>query len=186
MNAMPQDLPYETLSSELHFHGRAFDVRRDQIRLPDGTITSLDIIDHIGAVTIVPVDHQDRLWLVRQYRHAAARMLLELPAGALHPGEPPEACAQREMREETGMAAGRLVKIGEFFLAPGYSTEYMLVYLATDLRPDPLPSDLDEFLSVETVGFPHAFELIAQGEIQDAKSLVGLFLARPYLENLSA
>lgn len=179
---MPQGLPYETLSSEVQYRGRAFDVRRDQVRLPDGTITSLDIIDHIGAVTIVPVDEYGRLWLVRQYRHAAGKMLLELPAGTLHPGELPEACAGRETREETGMAAGRLLKIGEFFLAPGYSTEYMLIYLATDLRPDPLPGDPDEFLSVEIVDFRQAFDLIAQGEIQDAKSLVGLFLARPYLE----
>lgn len=181
---MPQNLPFETLSSELQYHGRAFDVRRDLVRLPNGTSTSLDIIDHIGAVTILPVDQHGRLWLVRQYRHAAARMLLELPAGTLHPGEPPEDCAQREVREETGMAAGRLLKIGEFYLAPGYSTEFMLVYLATDLRPDPLPGDADEFLSVETIPFSQAFDLIAQGEIQDAKSLVGLFLARPYLENL--
>lgn len=174
-------MKYQTLQSEPVYQGKAFRVRRDQVRLPDGQLTRLDIVEHIGAVTILPLDADGRIWFVRQYRHAAAQELLELPAGTLEPGEPPEACARREIREETGLAAGELHKLGEFFLAPGYSTEYMHVFLATDLHPDPLPGDQDEFLSVEARPAGEVFEMIARGEIQDAKTLAALLLARAWL-----
>ena len=174
-------MKYQTLQSEPVYQGKAFRVRRDQVRLPDGQAARLDIVEHIGAVTILPLDADGRIWFVRQYRHAAAQELLELPAGTLEPGEPPEACARREIREETGLAAGELRKLGEFFLAPGYSTEYMHVFLATDLHPDPLPGDQDEFLSVEAHLAGEVFEMIARGEIQDAKTLAALLLARAWL-----
>jgi ADP-ribose pyrophosphatase len=117
-------MPFETLTHEIIYRGRAFNVRRDQVRFPDQHTMHLDIIEHAGAVTLLPLDENGCILFVRQYRHAAGKMLLELPAGTLEVGEPPEDCAHREMREETGMAAGKLLKIGEFFLAPGYSTEY--------------------------------------------------------------
>jgi 8-oxo-dGTP pyrophosphatase MutT (NUDIX family) len=117
-------MPYETLHSETVYHGGAFNVRRDEIRLPDGKAAQLDIVDHVGAVTLVPVDDQNRVWFVRQYRHAAGEMLLELPAGMIEPGESPEDCARREIREETGLAARQIELIGEYFMAPGYSTKY--------------------------------------------------------------
>jgi ADP-ribose pyrophosphatase len=176
-------MKFEVVQSETVYHGRAFDVRRDQVRLPDGQNIQLDIVAHVGAVTLVPVDDQGRIWFVRQYRHAAQASLLELPAGALEKGESPEAAALREVREETGLAAGRIQKIGAFFLAPGYSTEFMHVYLATELYPDPLPRDADEFLRVEAIPVDQAFRLIETGELQDAKSLIGLFLARPFIES---
>ena len=116
---------------------------------PTNTRMHLDIIEHVGAVTILPIDAEGRILFVRQYRHATGKELLELPAGTLNAGEPPEECAFREIREETGFAAGNLIKLGEFFLAPGYSTEYMVVYLANELHPDPLPADEDEFISLE-------------------------------------
>jgi ADP-ribose pyrophosphatase len=96
-------------------------------------------------------------------------------------GEPPEACAYREVREEIGMSASQLVKVGEFFLAPGYSTEYMYVYLATGLKPDPLEADEDEFLIVETIPVAEVYRLAEEGVIQDSKTLAALFLARPHL-----
>ena len=174
-------MPYETLHTEMLHRGRAFNVRRDEIRLPNGKTARVDIVDHVGAVTLVPVDEQDRVWFVRQYRHATRGMLLELPAGMVEAGELPEDCAHREIREEIGMAAGQLCKIGEYFLAPGYSTEYMQVYLAKDLHPAPLPGDVDEFLSVETIPIKEAFRLAESGQLRDAKSLACLLLARPYL-----
>jgi ADP-ribose pyrophosphatase len=172
---MEASMSFETVRSEKKYQGVAFDVRQDQVRFPDGQIVNLDIIDHVGAVTLIPVDEQGMVWFVRQYRHAAGQLLLELPAGTLDPGEQPEACALRELREETGMACKELQKVGEFFLAPGYSTEYMYLYKATGLYPSPLPGDPDEFLSIEKIPLEKAFQMAVKGEIQDAKSLVGLF-----------
>jgi ADP-ribose pyrophosphatase len=175
-------MPFELLKSEIVYPGRAFTIRRDTVRLPDGRETTLDIVTHVGSVILLPVDDQGNLLFVRQYRHATGLDLLELPAGTLDEGEQPEACARRELREETGMAAGNLEHLGGFYLAPGYSTEYMHVYLATCLRPDPLEADADEFLSVEAIPLPKALEMARQGEIPDAKSLAALFLAQQHLE----
>jgi ADP-ribose pyrophosphatase len=175
-------MAFELLKSETIYPGRAFTIRRDRVRLPDGRESNLDIVDHIGSVIILPLDEKGNLLFVRQYRHAAGLDLLELPAGTLDEAEAPEACAHREVREETGMAAGKMDHLGGFFLAPGYSTEYMHVYLATDLRHDPLEADADEFLSVETIPIPAALEMAVNGQIPDAKSLAALFLAGPFLE----
>lgn len=171
-------MSFETIGSEVVYRGKAFNVRCDELRLPDGQAARWDIVEHVGAVTILPIDEDGRVWFVRQYRHAAGKLLLELPAGTLEPGEDPQACAQREIREETGMGASQLEKLGEFFLAPGYSTEYMFVYLARGLYPDPLPGDQDEFLSLEQVALEKVFELVHCGELQDAKSLAALYLLR--------
>lgn len=174
-------MKYQMQHSETAYQGKAFKVRRDQVSLPDGQIARLDIVEHIGAVTILPLDDEERIWFVRQYRHPAGQELLELPAGTLEPGELPEACAHREIREEVGLAAGKLRKLGEFFLAPGYSTETMHVFLATELRPDPLPGDHDEFINVEVYRRAEVFQMVLRGEIQDAKTLAALLLAQPWL-----
>jgi len=108
--------------------------------------------------------------------------LLELPAGTRNGDEPYEACAAREIREETGMEAGKLEKVGEFYLAPGYSTEFMGVFLATELKHNPLEADDDEFLSVEKMTVKEAFEMARRGEMPDAKSLAALLLAKIHLE----
>ena len=98
-------------------------------------------------------------------------------------GELPENCALREIREETGFAAGNIIKLGEFFLAPGYSTEYMVVYLANELHHDPLPGDQDEFITLEAVPIEQAYEFALDGVLQDGKSLAALLLARPYIQH---
>jgi ADP-ribose pyrophosphatase len=171
-------MSFRTMQTEKKYHGKAFDVRQDQVRLTDGQTASLDIIEHVGAVTLIPVDENDRLWFVRQYRHAAGQILLELPAGTLEPGEQPETCALRELREEIGMACNSLNKVCGFYLAPGYSTEYMHLFKATGLYPSPLPGDADEFLSIEKIPLEKAYQMALKGEIQDAKSLAGLFFLR--------
>jgi ADP-ribose pyrophosphatase len=177
-------MPYEVLKSEIIYPGRAFTIRRDHLRMPDGHETKFDIVEHGGSVIILPVDGNGNLLFVRQYRHAAGLDLLELPAGTLDAGEAPEACASREVREETGMAAARMERLGGFYLAPGYSTEYMHVYLATDLHPDPLEADADEFLSLERIPLREALAMAARGGIPDAKSLAAFCLAGPRLECL--
>ncbi len=171
---------FKTLHSEIVYKGRIFDVRQDQVEMPNGKTTFLDIVQHSGAVTLVPIDEQGRVWFVRQYRHPAGKSLLELPAGTLDPGEAPEEAARREIREEIGMAANRLQELGQFYMAPGYSTEFMHVYLATGLSPDPLQGDEDEFLSVEKIHLRNVFEMAAAGEILDGKTLAALLLMRPY------
>ena len=176
---------YETKNSETVYLGKAFDVRRDQVLLPDGKQTSFDVVVHPGAVTLIPVDSAGRILFVRQFRYAVGEELLELPAGTLDEGEEPQTCAHREIREETGMSAGKLKKIGEFFLVPGYSTEFMYIYLATDLTPDPLPGDEDEFITVEAVEQQKIPDLISQGILRDSKSLSALLLAEPYLSKFN-
>jgi ADP-ribose pyrophosphatase len=175
-------MPFELLNKEIVYSGRAFTVRRDTLRLPDGHETSFDIVDHVGSVIIIPLDGQGNLLFVRQYRHAAGLDLLELPAGTLNKDEAPDTCAHREIREETGMAAGHMQHLGGFYLAPGYSTEYMHVYLATDLRSDPLAADADEFLTVESIPLARALAIARAGEILDAKSLAAILLAQSVLE----
>ena len=175
-------MPFELIRSETLLQGRAFKIRRDTLKTPDDKETKLEIIEHGGSVVIVPVDDEGNLLFVRQYRHAAGFDLLELPAGTRNGDEPYEDCAAREIREETGMAALKLEKVGDFFLAPGYSTEFMAVYLATGLSPAPLQADADEFLQLEKIPVRQAFQLAQEGKIIDAKTLAALFLARSHLE----
>jgi ADP-ribose pyrophosphatase len=175
-------MPFKLLKSEILMKGRAFAIRRDHLETPDGRETKFEIIEHGGSVVIIPVDKTGNLLLVRQYRHATGQDLLELPAGTLDDGEDPDVCAAREVREETGMAAAKLTKLGDFYLAPGYSTEFMVVYLATDLSYSPLEADADEFLSVESLPVVEAIRMAERGEVPDAKSLAALFLAKPHLE----
>ncbi len=174
-------MSFQTLKSETIYRGKVFNVRQDEVRLPNGKQTILDIVEHSGAVTLLPVDDQRRMWFVRQYRHPAPPELLELPAGVMEIAETPETCAQREVREEIGMSAEHFQKVGEFFLAPGYSTEYMYVFLATELSPAPLPGDENEFLSVEKIPVEQVYNLVEKGKFRDSKTLAALFLARPYL-----
>jgi ADP-ribose pyrophosphatase len=171
----------ETIQTTPIYHGRVFDVRVDEVRLPDGRTKKLDIVDHPGAVVIVPVDAQGQVWFIRQYRHAAGQEMLELPAGVCEPGEAPERSAARETQEEIGMSAGDMKKIGEFYIAPGYSTEYLHIYLATRLTPAPLPPDDDEFIVVERIPIAQAYALAGQGQIYDSKSLAALLLAQTHL-----
>jgi ADP-ribose pyrophosphatase len=171
------------LSSVKSFSGRALTVRVDRIRLEDGREAELEILEHAGSVVMVPVDDDGGIWFVRQYRHAAGREILELPAGSLNPGEDPAASAGRELREEIGMRAGRLTAIGGFFLAPGYSSEYMHVFLAEGLCPDSLPGDEDEVLTPEKLPQAKVREKLDAGDLEDAKSVAALEMAFRRLPN---
>jgi 8-oxo-dGTP pyrophosphatase MutT (NUDIX family) len=175
-------MPFELIRSETLVEGRAFKVKRDFLKTPDGHETKLEIVEHSGSVVLVPIDHEGNLFFVHQYRHAAGGDLMELPAGTRDGEEPFEECAAREIREETGMEAGNLLRVGEFYLVPGYSTEFMAVFLATELKENPLQADEDEFLQVEKIPWRQAIAMAEQGRIQDAKSLAALALARPHLE----
>ena len=172
---------FELIGSETILEGRTFKIRRDLLRTPDGRETRYEIVEHNGSVVMLPIDAEGNLLFVRQYRQAAGLDLLELPAGTRDGDEPYEICAAREMREETGMAAGKLEKVGEFYLAPGYSTEFMAVFLATELTHNPLEADADEFLQLEKIPVKAAVEMARSGKVPDAKSLAALFIAAPKL-----
>lgn len=175
-------MPFELIKSETLLQGRVFKIRRDFLRTPEGRETRLEIIEHGGSVVIVPIDQEGNVIFVRQYRHAAGGDILELPAGTREANEPHEECAARESREEIGMEAGKLEKVGDFYLAPGYSTEFMAVFIATELKENPLDPDEDEVLKVEKIPAGKVFDLAKTGKIQDAKSLAALLLAKPQLE----
>jgi len=175
-------MPFEFIRSEILLQGRAFKIRRDTLKTPDGRETKLEIIEHGGSVVIVPIDDDGNVLFVRQYRHATGGDLLELPAGTREDNEPYEECAAREIREETGMEAGQLQRVGDFYLAPGYSSEFMAVFLATGLKLNPLKADDDEFLQVEKFPIKDVTAMFERSEVPDAKSLAAWLLVKPYLE----
>src|SRR5689334_5517516 len=175
-------MPFELIKSEELLKGRTFRIRRDTLKTPNGGETRLEIIEHGGSVVIVPIDDDGNVLFVRQYRHATGGDLLELPAGTRDGEEPYEECAAREIREETGMEANHLQRVGDFYLAPGYSSEFMAVFLATGLKHNPLKADDDEFLQVEKFPVKNVTAMFERSEVPDAKSLAAWLLAKPYLE----
>jgi ADP-ribose pyrophosphatase len=174
-------MEHQIIQATTIYNGRAFDVQKVQMRLPNGREGTYDLVQHPGAVTIVPVK-DGKILFVRQYRIGARQTLLELPAGTLEPGEDPLPAAARETREEIGMAAGELRLLGEFYMAPGYSSEHMWVYLATDLHPDPLACDEDEFIEVESIPVAEVYEMTRNGQLMDGKSLAALMMAQNIIQ----
>ena len=136
-----------------------------------------EVVEHAACVVIVPVDSNGNVLMVRQYRYATGRILLEAPAGRVEPGESPDECAQRELQEEVGYAAGSLRSLGGFWMSPGFCTEYMHAYLAQDLSPSRMEPDDDEDISVELVPLDKAEQLVRCGDIEDAKTIAALSMA---------
>lgn len=164
------------LSSETIFKGSIFDLRVDTIR--EGEVEyEREIVAHNGSAVIVPVFEDMTVALVRQYRHAAGKYLLEIPAGTLELGEDPRTGAIRELEEEIGVTAASVEKLCEFYISPGFLTEKMYVYLATGLTETSQKLDADEFIEIERLSFPKIFARIRSGEIEDAKTIAGVMLA---------
>lgn len=166
----------EVLATEEIYHGRIFDVSRYTIR--EGAKTyQREVVHHPGGASTVAVFDDGTIALVRQYRHPTVRFVLELPAGRLEAPERPEDCAARELEEEIGVRAGRIEKLAEFFTTPGFCEEKLWVYLATELSETQQSLEDDELVEIVRVSFPRALEMIASGEIEDAKTIIGLLLA---------
>ena len=166
----------EIVSTETVYNGKVFDIELAQIR-EGANKYAREIVTHHGSCVIVPVFADNSVALVKQYRHPAQKYLLEIPAGTLNENEAPETGAAREVEEEIGVRAGKIEKLTEFYVSPGFLSEKMHVFLATELQETAQNLDDDEFLSIEKYSFPELFEMMRNGEIEDAKTMVGVILA---------
>jgi ADP-ribose pyrophosphatase len=162
------------LTSQTAYAGRLFNVSLDTLEMDGGVIAHRETIRHPGAVAMVPVDAEGNLLLVTQYRHAARRRLLELPAGTLEQGEEPLAAVSRELQEEIGFIPASIEPLGGIFVAPGYTSEYIHIFLCTGLTPSRLDADEDEDIEVEVRTLADALDAIESDEICDGKSVVGI------------
>ena len=164
------------VDGEAVFDGKLLHVRRDTVRLPDGTLATREYIVHPGAVLIVPVLPDGRLVIVRQFRYPLDRILIEFPAGKLDPGEAPLATAQRELREEAGYIAASWQRLGRVHSVVSYSTEEIELLVATDLTHVGAQLDAGEFLEVGTMSVEEMLAALDHDEITDAKTVAALLL----------
>ncbi|MBN1310952.1 MAG: NUDIX hydrolase [Anaerolineae bacterium] len=172
------------IKSRTIFEGRVVNLRIDTVKLDDAHTYEREIIQHAGAVALVPLDENGDVLLVRQYRAGAQQELLELPAGGLEPGEGREECARRELQEEIGFYPEKLEKLGSFWVAASYTTESITIYLASVLRPARLQPDKDERIDVVRMPFAEALQSALTNQIEDSKTLIGLMWAARHLGKL--
>ena len=172
----------KTVSSQRIYEGKVINLRVDTLITPAGRETKREIVEHRGAVAMVAIDDKENILLVRQFRKAADKGLLEIPAGTLEKGEAPDITVKREMQEETGYLPDKIVRLGGFYSAPGFCTEFIYLYLATDLKPSRLEADADEQIEMERMPVEEAKKLVDSGAICDAKSIIGILTYMDYLK----
>ena len=172
------DLTEKQLSREEIYTGPVFTVTKDKILLPDGKESFRDLVHSLGGVVILPLDHEGNVTLIRQFRYAHGRVLLEAVAGKLEKGEEPFPAAQRELREETGFSAEKWDFLGAIETSPGFMTEKLYLYLARDLTRGEMHLDEGEFLEPVTLPLEEAAAMAADGRIDDAKTLAVILRAR--------
>jgi ADP-ribose pyrophosphatase len=171
------------VSSNLVYEGPALSVRVDKVQKPSGAITTRDVVEHRDCIAVVPVDSEGNVLLVRQYRYPVGAVLLEVPAGGIEEGEDAVDCVRRELQEEIGFIPGRIDKLGGFYSAPGYGTEFLYTYVATDLKPSRLIAEDTDEIEVVSVPLADIPGLVYSGRICDAKSIAALltYMAREKL-----
>ena len=172
---MPLELNETRIDGEVVYEGRFLTVERDRIRLPDGSTSQREFIRHPGAVVILPLFDDGRVLLERQFRYPNAQVFIEFPAGKIDPGEDHLVCAQRELREETGLTAKRWDFVTTIHNAIAYSDEHLEIFLARDLTQGPAALDEGEFLETFTVTIPELLEMIRKREVTDVKTIIGAF-----------
>ncbi|MBC7113467.1 MAG: NUDIX hydrolase [Candidatus Methanomethyliales bacterium] len=165
----------KVIRSELAFSGRLIKVRVDEVLLPSGRVAKREIVVHRGAVAIVGVDG-DRILMERQYRHAAGKPMWEIPAGTLEEGEDPMECAKRELLEETGYTAESMEEVMHFYVAVGYSTEVIHLFVATGLKKTKPSPEEDETIRTEMIPFDQVLRMVKSNEIEDAKTIIGIMM----------
>lgn len=173
---------FETLERKTIFEGKVLRLYLDKVRLPNGAEAEREVVLHRGAVAMVALDEAGEVFLVRQFRHATATDLVEIPAGKLADGEDPGECARRELMEEIGYDAEDWTRLASFYTSPGFSDEMLHLFLARGLNPAEAEADEDEFLEVLRLPLAEAMSMVSRGEIEDAKTVAGLALAALYLE----
>lgn len=174
---MDEHLLEKMLGSEKVFAGKMINLRVDDVQLPDGKKAKREVVEHPGAVAVVPVLPDGRIILVKQYRHPVGEVTWEIPAGKLDQKEAPELCAFRELEEETGYKAKKMRKLTTFFTTPGFTNEVIHLYAAEGLEETAQNTDEDEFIDALEVSRSDAMWMIRSGEIKDAKSIIGILMA---------
>ena len=167
------ELVEEVVSQNQVWSGSIFNVDRMQVKLPEGQLATRDVIRHPGAVAIIAITEDNKICLVRQYRAAIGRVTIELPAGKLDPGEDPLDCAHRELKEETGVVADKMAYLTTIATTPGFTDEMIHIYMATGLTFDQPSPDEDEYVAVELVDSDDLIDAVLDGQIEDAKTVVG-------------
>ena len=174
----------KTVKSDVIYEGRIMRVRNDTVELQNGNTAYREVVDHTGGVGIIALTPEGTVPMVRQFRYPFMAETLEIPAGKLEAGEDPLECAVRELSEETGYSAGRMIPLGSLLPSPGYCAETLYIYLALDLTPGKAHLDEDEFLNVEYYPLKALHDMTMSGELLDAKTVLAVLKAEIYLGEL--
>ena len=170
----------KTISSRIIYDGQVIKLRVDTIETPDGRETTREIVERSDCVSIIAIDDEDNVLLVKQFRKAVEKELLEIPAGGIDPGEEPEDTVRREMQEETGYLPQKIEELHGFYSAPGYCSEYLYLFLVTDLVPSQLYAEDTEGITLVRVPVSQIADLLSSGKICDGKSVAGLLAYQEY------
>ena len=172
----------KTIKSRQIYEGKIINLRVDEVILPNGQKASREIIEHPGAVAAIPLLPGGKIILIKQFRKPVEEVIYEIPAGKLESGEGPEQCMERELEEETGYRAGKLRKLLSYYPSPGFSSELIHLFLATDLEKKKQNLEEDEFLEMVILEFDESLRMIEKGKIRDGKTIIGLFLTKQFLK----
>lgn len=176
------DFEERTMKSDRIYEGKIVNLRIDTVELPDKKYSKREIVEHPGAVAIIPITEDNKIILVRQFRKSVEKPLLEIPAGKIEINEEPKETALRELAEETGFKANNMEYITEFYTSPGFSNEKVYLFLATQLQNGEANPETDECIETETYDILDLVEMVDRGEINDSKTIIGIFYAEKYIK----